>query len=144
MVTFRRLSAREWDKVAAIFKQHFQELPPTPLQSVVVVAEEHGQIVGMLTAQYVFHIEPLWVKETHRGRFIIPPLVNKLLECVPDIQYAFSHTEDSRVGKLLKLFGMKELPWRTFRWLRKEQQHERAVRTDSESNRTDEFVQSGL
>ncbi len=120
-MTYRRLNAKEWGKVQRIFLTEFNEAAPAPLQSVVVVAEEEGKVVGMLAAQYVFHIEPLWVDKEHRGRFIIPPLVNELLRHVPDIEYAFSHTEDPQVGTLLKLFGMKELPWKVFRWLRRKE-----------------------
>jgi hypothetical protein len=117
-MTIRRLPAGEWGKLRPIFASGLNELPPPAETSAVVVAEEGGEIVGLLTGQYVFHIEPLWVKESHRGRYLVPRLVSKLLEELPTMQYAFSHTESPRVEKLLKLFGMKELPWKTFRWVR--------------------------
>lgn len=119
-MTFRRLPEEEWEKLRPMFKLYLNENPPSSGQATVVVAEENGQIVGCLVGQWVFHIEPLIIKETHRGRFLIPPLVTELIKQLPGMQYAFAHTESDKVGKLLKLFGMKELPWKTFRWIRRQ------------------------
>lgn len=115
-MTVRKLTTEEWGRVSSIFLKEFNENPPPASESTIVVAEEEGEIVGLLTVQSVVHVEPLWIKDTHRGRYIIPLLVNKVSSLFPALPCAFAYTRSTRLATLLEYFGLEPLDWKVFRW----------------------------
>lgn len=117
----RELGKGEWEAVSHIFYEEFGEALPHPGTSRIVVVEEGGQIVGMLAARLMLHVEPLWVKASHRRHFLIPYLVNKLISIIPDINYAFSTTTNPKIGCLLERLGFRKQPYTTYRWVRGEE-----------------------
>lgn len=118
-MTVRKLTPEEWGRIQEIFQREFNENPPHSSTSTVVVAEEDGEIVALGTVQTVVHVEPFWVKETHRGRYIIPLLVNKISSLFPALPCAFAYTRSDRVATLLEYFGFEPLNWKVFRWEKK-------------------------
>jgi hypothetical protein len=112
----RKLTPEEWFRIGPTFAEEFGEMPPSPFQSTVVVAEDAGEIVAFLTVQSVIHVEPLWVKKSHRGHYILPLLVSKVRSLFPDLGTAFAYTKNPRLAKLLEHMGMQELDWKVFRW----------------------------
>ncbi len=113
----RRALEVDSEELREIFLREFSEGLPAPESSTIVVAEEGGQIVGLLTVQTVIHVEPLWIKESHRGRYIVPLLVGKVSELFPNLTKAFAYTTSEQVGRLLTHFGLEALPeWKIFRW----------------------------
>lgn len=117
-MTVRELPKNEREPLMAFFAARGEAEPET--DAIIVIAEDEGEIVGCLVAQRVMHLEPLWVKESHRGRYVIPPLINKVRERLPELKLAFAHCEDQRVQKLLGYFGMKKLSWQMFRWVKED------------------------
>lgn len=116
MVT-RRLQLDEWDKADKLFREHFQQGPPDPGTSVVVVAEEDGQIVGFLTLQLILHAEPLWVSDSCKTKTVISRLIGEALRFFPNPKYVFANTKNAKVARLLTRLGFTQLPWLVFRWL---------------------------
>ncbi len=118
---YRALTPGEWWKVKDIFLKEFQENPPSLEAALIVVAEEGGEIVALLTCQSVIHMEPLWVKKGFRGKYIVPRLVKKMYELIPSLQYCFAYVKEPRLGALLEKFGMKKMgEWVTYRWIKEQ------------------------
>lgn len=116
-MTFRELRKDEWDRLAGILSAEFDQQLPDPSSSLIVVAEDGGEIVGLLVAQLLLHTEPLWVRPSHRGKIIIPHLVECLRRLIPDAGYAFATTTNGKVSRLLERLGFKRQEFVTYRWV---------------------------
>lgn len=114
----RKLTTEEWFRISPIFVKEFGESPPLPTDATIVVVEEEGEIVGFGTVQMVAHVEPFWIKDTFRGRYLIPLIINKIKALFPDLQCAFAYTRSDRMSTLMEYFGMVPLDWKVFRWRR--------------------------
>lgn len=112
----RKLTPEEWFRIAPIFAREFKEMPPPAEDATVVVAEEGGEIIAFGTVQMVAHVEPFWISDTHRGRYLIPLIINKIKELFPDLRCAFAYTRTDRMAILMEYFGMIPLDWKVFRW----------------------------
>lgn len=112
----RKLTPEEWGRVAPIFSKEFNESPPHAENATIVVAEDQGEIVAFGTVQMVPHIEPFWVKDSYRGRYLIPLVLNKIKALFPDLACAFAYTRSDRMSTLMEYFGMVPLDWKVFRW----------------------------
>lgn len=116
MLNYRLLIVEEWSKLDPLVNG--QGPIPSPESAAVAVAEdEEGRLVGALFVQMTLHMEPLVISPNSRDvvnfRRLQETLVKDAeLEHTPF--YAFS--QDSRVGKMCKLVGMKQLPYRV--WFR--------------------------
>jgi len=131
-MTTRKLLPEEWFRISSIVHDEFSALPPRPNTSLAVVAEEDGEIVGLLVLQPVWYVGPVWVKDSWRGRFIVSKLVERMHELVPRLHHCFTTTTQPRLGRLFERLGMRKVDWTVYRWLRKEQVNERKlVRTGS-------------
>lgn len=118
-MTYRRLGISEWDRIVPIFEREFREPPPRPTNGIVVVAEtDSGEIVGLATVQMVAHIEPVWVKSTWRGRWVLQRLVKEMYSIIPTLDFVFAFVSTTRMCMLLRAMHMEELPWKVFRWRR--------------------------
>ncbi len=113
-ITYRWLKKEEWGRIAGIFHEHGVE-PPSEDISIVAVAEENGQIVGLLPLQLVAHAEPLWIAPGHEGKVswkrllaMIDAGVNKTVT-----QY-YVFAPDSRIARMCELVGLDRLPWTIF------------------------------
>lgn len=112
----RKLTPEEWPRITPIFAREFNEPPPLSTDSTIVVAEENGEIIGLGTVQTVIHVEPFWIKDTHRGRYLIPLIINKIKDLFPNLHCAFAYTRSDRMATLMEYFGMTPLDWKIFRW----------------------------
>ncbi len=113
--TYRWLKKEEWGRIAAIFHEHGVE-PPSEDISIVAVAEENGQIVGLLPLQLVAHAEPLWIAEGHRGKVSWKRLLGMIdagiRSTVP--QY-FVFAADDKIARMAEIVGLERLSWVVFR-----------------------------
>lgn len=112
----RKLTPEEWFRVSPIFAKEFNETPPPAEDATIVVAEEDGQIIAFGTVQMVAHVEPFWVEDKYRGKYLIPLIINKISELFPSLRCAFAYTRNDRMATLMEYFGMASLDWKVFRW----------------------------
>lgn len=116
MLNYRLLKPEEWSKLDSLING--QGSIPGPESSEVAVAEdEEGNLVGALFIQMTMHMEPLVISPESKGAVNFSLLKKTLMEDVGLEHtpfYAFSG--DARVGKMCKLEGMKQLPFRV--WFR--------------------------
>lgn len=116
-MTYRRLQISEWDRITEIFKAEFGEPQPSATNSVIVIAEDHGEIVGIVTLQMIMHVEPVWVKSTWRGRWVLQGMLREVSRQFPTLSLAFAFVKTTWMCMLLNTLGLEELPaWRVFRW----------------------------
>lgn len=115
----RRLTKDEWSRLDPVFLAQFNEMPPDRRVAAVYIAEEKGDIKGMLCLQMILHAEPLWVKPG--TNWAVRPLIKALERDFPDMDYCFAHIKEDRVASFAERLGMKLMPWKIYRWLRKEQ-----------------------
>jgi hypothetical protein len=113
VLNYRLLDEKEWGKLYPLANGLDGPIPG-PTSSVVAVAEdEDGSLVGALFIQMTLHMEPLVIDPKSTGRVNFMNLIQTLMEDgeMRDTPlYAFS--ESALVGKMCKLVGMKQLPYR--------------------------------
>jgi len=115
-MNIRELPPEEWGRLAST-----QELPIHSIKegSIVIVAEEKDEIVGMWAATPLVHLEGFWVRPDHRKK--MGKLVFKLIGAMTQIldalrvPVAFCWAETSSdVPAYLERLGMTKLPVDTF------------------------------
>jgi hypothetical protein len=79
-LSYRLLKPEEFDRLKFIFQPRGLPLPD-PLIERVAVAEENGQIVGMMILRLLPLVDGLWVEPQHRGGAID---YNELLNIVEE------------------------------------------------------------
>lgn len=115
MLNYRLLTEKEWGKLYPL-ADNLNGPIPGPDSSVVAVAEdEDGALVGALFIQMTLHMEPLVIDPKSRGKVDFTHLIQTLMED-GEMQhtpfYAFS--ESALIGKMCKLVGMQQLPYRVW------------------------------
>ena len=115
MITYRMLQPEEWGKLDPLVNG--QGPVPPPESSVAAVAEtEEGEIVGVLFVQLTFHMEPLAISPEHTGKVNFMKLQGLLDDQLGEAPY-FAFSESPVVGKMCKMVGMEQLPYRV--WFKK-------------------------
>ena len=76
MITYRILEKSEADKLTPTL-QALGWTIPYPQFATVLVAEENGEIIGFIVQQIVPHLEPAYVRESHRGQGIADELAQR-------------------------------------------------------------------
>lgn len=113
MLIYRMLDSSEWGRLDSLVNG--QGPIPAPETAVAVVAEtEEGELVGALFVQMVFHMEPLVISPEHRGEVNFKRMQELLKEQLGGAPY-FAFSDSSVVGKMCKLVGMKQLPYRVWK-----------------------------
>lgn len=115
MLNYRMLSAEEWSKLVPLIEGLDGPIPSPESSEVAVAEDEEGNLVGALFLQMTLHMEPLVIDPSGRGAVNFLKLRETLegsgeLAHVP--YYVFS--EDPRVGKMCKLGGLRQLPYRVW------------------------------
>lgn len=116
----RRITPEEWHKLEDVFHEKLGSTAPYVPTSMVVVAEDNGAIQGLLAVQLVVHAEPLWVSPECKDKSIALKLIRAAKRLLPDINYYFVHCSNEKVASLLRGLGLQQMPWLTYRWVRKE------------------------
>jgi len=111
-LTYRLLEPWEWNRIVELLPDKSDRIP-NPGLSTCAVAQDGDKIVGFLFAQYVVHVEPLWVDKDYRGE----GLPERLWEAVAPrlkgaVVYAFS--PNGLIAKLLDHLGFEKLSWETY------------------------------
>lgn len=115
MLSYRLLTDKEWDKLYPL-ADNLDGPIPGPDSSVVAVAEEEdGTLVGALFLQIQLHMEPMVIDPSSKGVVNFLKL-RETLESDGDLTHVpyFVFSEDSRIGKMCKLGGLKQLPYRVW------------------------------
>ena len=112
MITYRMLTAEEWPALGPLVNG--QGPIPSPEVAVAAVAEtDEGEIVGVLFVQMVFHMEALTSNPDYTGKVSFKRMQELLEEQVGTAPY-FAFSDSPLVGKMCKLVGMKQLPYRVW------------------------------
>jgi hypothetical protein len=117
MIRYRQLSPPEFPQLEPIFKQYNKSFSPLSFLTVFVAEDDNGNIVGMLPVQYVAHIEPLWIDDKHRGKVSwrkLEQMADELFSKIPGSQYFAFAPEDTPAKEMVKIAGLKRLPWLVF------------------------------
>ncbi len=115
MLKYRLLDEKEWSKLHPLVDS-LDGPTPGPESSVVAVAEEEdGTLVGALFLQIQLHMEPLVIDPSRKGVVNFLKL-RETLESTDKLTHVpyFVFSEDSRIGKMCKLGGLKQLPYRVW------------------------------
>lgn len=111
-MNYRLLDPKEWGRLDALVNG--QGPIPAPEAAVAAVAEtDEGELVGVLFVQMTFHMEPLAIDPEHRGVVSFKSLHRVLEETLDGTPY-FAFSETPQVGKMCKLVGMQQLPYRVW------------------------------
>jgi hypothetical protein len=106
----RRLPEEEWYRLENL---GWLESTPRPGGAEVFVVEDHlGDIIGFWMVRTMVHIEPIWIREDHRGGLVPRRLwraVRQFLDTCR-IPAAFCMTESPIVADYLTRLGIQELP----------------------------------
>lgn len=114
----RRLPEEEWHRLTELnLEEGLLPALPRPGGAEVFVVEDHlGDIVGFWMVRTMVHVEPMWIRQDHRGGLIPRRLwrsVRQFLDTC-SVSAAFCLTESSIVGGYLARIGMKELPEKAY------------------------------
>jgi hypothetical protein len=113
---YRILPVEEWSRLAEIRDHLPGPIPDNPYQSSCAVAEdEEGRILGFMFVQLQFHLEPLFIHPSGRGRVNFITLRNTITqEMANDCPY-YVFTPNPRVGKMAKVAGLERQPYRVWK-----------------------------
>lgn len=110
-IEYRLLTPPEWHRLNGVVPRDYI---PSPETSVVAIAEENGQIIGVLPLQLQWHMEPL-VLLTPRASFVrLKEILDKQLENFPGSCY-YAFVDSEKVAKMAELSGMKPQPTLVFK-----------------------------
>jgi len=115
MNTVRKLPFDEWHRLLEL-DGWLGELPRKGHAVVHVTEDNLGDIIAFWWVLQVYHIEPMWIREDHRGG-LIPRRLWAAVQGFLDkcsIFKAFCHTEILPVEDYLERLGMKPLPTRMY------------------------------
>ncbi len=111
-MNYRLLDPKEWSRLDSLVNG--QGPIPSPEAAVAAVAEtDEGELVGVLFVQMVFHMEPLAISPEHKGVVSFKSLHGVLEEELDGTPY-FAFSDTPQVGKMCKLVGLKQLPYRVW------------------------------
>lgn len=112
----RLLNNDEWHKLEA-FKEHFGGFPPSPHQADIVVVEDEGVIVGILTLETVIHIGPMWTHPKYRSGGVLARLVKAGIKYFPaELRGGVLFSKHPKVKKLAALFGLVPVDMIAYKW----------------------------
>jgi GNAT superfamily N-acetyltransferase len=105
-LTIRELAAEEFPLLGNVH----EGLIPDPLQSVAIVAEKDGEILGRVFLMQPVHVEGPWVREDHRGGTIGKRLMDQaeLSAFTRGIKTVFAYAADAHLAGYLERLGYKK------------------------------------
>lgn len=110
-MTIRALPPEEWSRLEARFKANGSPLP-SPRFAQIVVAEEAGDIVGLVTVQLVPHMEPIWVAPAFRGQQLWEPLLRKAATLLSSGTHFYAFHAHKGTEKIADTLGYTRHDWR--------------------------------
>jgi N-acetylglutamate synthase-like GNAT family acetyltransferase len=115
MSELRQLPIEEWSKLEG--HPALAGWVPDPTTSIVVVAEQEGEIIALWAARNFVQLEGFWVAPEHRRKSRLPVrLVNYMREVLATcgIKKALCWTGDPVVVSYLTRLGMTKMPVDSF------------------------------
>jgi hypothetical protein len=115
-IEYRYLAPEEYESLRPVFEANDGDLPD-PQMSAIHAAFDGDEIVGFHVLQYVPHAEPMWIKDTHRGKVNWREFqrgVEKLFDKARGGSY-YIFPSDERVAKMCKRGGMVECEFKAWR-----------------------------
>jgi hypothetical protein len=106
-MTFEILSHQNWNELIDICRQEKMHIPSPVRSRVVVARDDNGQIVGLGVIQQVTHVEPFWIKKSHRSIKLLRELWNRVVGMI-GVEQVVVHTSVPTVGKLLERLGFNK------------------------------------
>ena len=106
------LDPSEWGRLEDLVNGQ-GPIPPPEVAVAAVAETDEGELAGVLFVQMTYHMEPLAIDPEHRGAVSFKRLHKVLEEQLGGAPY-FAFSESSLVGKMCKLVGMKQLPYRVW------------------------------
>jgi hypothetical protein len=106
----RILPPDEWDKLAGLHLANGSKLPD-PEMAQIAVAEEDDAIVGFVVIQFVPHVEPIWIAESHRGLQLWEPLIREAVSLLPSGTHFYGFHAHKGTEKVADVLGLTRHPW---------------------------------
>lgn len=110
--TTRRLPRAEWAKLAAT-QEIAQYWSLLPTETHVIVVEDAHQIIGVHAILPVWHLEGLWIAESHRGHTAVARCLWRAVQrelAEMQITRVVTAAVDERVRQLLEHMQAEPLP----------------------------------
>lgn len=104
-VTYRRLPVEEFHRLLPVYEEMGEPLP-IPENTIMYIAEQGGEVVGLIAGQIVVYVSPLWVKKDFRGKGVAERLAAEGYQHLPKIQKVLS-TLSPHVEKLAYWIGFE-------------------------------------
>lgn len=111
----RLLQPTEWGRLLP-FAAHFGGSIPPPEVAQVLVIEEKGKIVGLVTVETIIHIGPVWVNPSHRGKGLFKQLMEKAGEICPNVRGGVLAATNLKIARLARRMHLKEILEPVFVW----------------------------
>jgi hypothetical protein len=108
-LSYRILEKEEWDRLLPIFEDN-NGIMPSPELATVAVAEEDGEIVGILVLQVIPHFEPAWASNP---RVDFRALTRKLEELLPRNCTVYTSAPNEQIAGLARACGFSDTGWKT-------------------------------
>lgn len=115
----RLLEPSEWERLTPLLP-YFPGTFPSSSQAQILVAEDQGEIVGLITLELVIHVGPCWVKPSHRGKGIFTSLIKNSLGMFPGLRGAIFFTNNKKMVSLMTKLGLNRILAQAFKWERKD------------------------
>ena len=108
-ITYRILPPEEWDKLRAIYPA--TEALPHPVVASAVVAEQGGELVGVLFLQMAIHMEPL-ILTTPQASF--KHMATMLKEALPENLPFYVFAPDEKIERMADIMKMRSLGYKVY------------------------------
>lgn len=105
-LSIRELSVEEFPLLGTVH----EGLIPDPKQSVAIVAEKDGEILGRIFLMQPVHVEGPWIREDKRGGTIAKRLMDQaeLSAFSRGIRTVFAYAADAQLAGYLERLGYKK------------------------------------
>jgi len=110
-MNYRILPAAEWDRLRALIEPQFL---PGPEVATAVIAEDDGEIEGVLFLQLQLHLEPLYIRNPRVSFLRLTAKIEEALAERKGLVY-FAFTDDSKVERMAELAGMTRTSYTVWR-----------------------------
>ena len=105
----RELLPAEWGRLRECPWLKKDRTPPPDTARIIVALGDNGELSGLVIAQLLVTIEPVWVDERHRGRGLAPRMWKKLEQTLKalGITGVISHCGAPGTADYLKRLGYR-------------------------------------
>lgn len=108
MIT-HQLLLKDWHRLKELDDEGMNLDKLHPTNSIVIICEDNGEILGLAALVLVTHLEPVWVRPDKRGRGVFQRLISHIHSKFPQLDGVVSHTSNPRVAGLMEAYGLLHL-----------------------------------